>query len=222
MSKSLVWEKADPVSLEERPRAGESQATERPGAELSREAVRYAAALEERTERSEALCKAAEIIRRYISENNFSSDPAEGELADLDSLHRIRRTLAKAAAGQLRGGRGILKLSGKVYGTFQGASGEWHTQRQINDPQSEAENGVDFESETDDVDVDDFLKMIDSADPDNDDETSQHLHRVGLHLCKAKLAHLAGDHEQCTRSINAAMSSYGKVHQALKAATEGD
>jgi hypothetical protein len=125
MSKSLVWEKADPVSLEERPRAGESPVVERPGAELSREAARYAAALEERTERSEALCKAAEIIRRYIGANHFSTDPAEGELAELDSLRRIRRTLAKAAAGQLRGGRGLEKLSGKTYGNPIG--GNWHT-----------------------------------------------------------------------------------------------
>jgi hypothetical protein len=195
---------------------------EHPDRELSREAARYAAALEERTERSEALCKAAEIIGRYISANRFSTDPAEGELAELDSLRRIRRTLAKAAAGQLRGSRVIEKLSGKVYGTFHGASGEWHTQREIDDPQSEAESGVDFDSETDDVDVDDFLKMIGSADPENDDETSAHLHRCGLHLCKAKLAHLSGDHEQCTRSINAAMDSYGKFHRALKSQTEGD
>jgi hypothetical protein len=168
------------------------------------------------TERLETIAKANQIIDRYIQAQPFPDEPEEFQ--ELAGLRRVKQRLAKAS-GQIRGGRSFAKLSGKTYGQPQGAGAYWHTQREI-DPSDEAESGVDFDSDTGDVDVDDFLKMIDSADLENDDETAGHVHRCGLHLCKAKLAHLSGDHEQCTRSINAAMASYGKFHQALKSATE--
>lgn len=183
-----------------------SDVIERPYSEVSGEALQYADRLDRRNEKLETIAKANSILDRYIrSQLNVADEEDRAELAGLRS---VKRRLAKVA--------------GKTYGKPQGAGAYWHTQRDIDDPQSEAGSGVDFDSETDDVDVDDFLKMIDSADLENDDETAAHLHKCGLHLCKAKLAHLSGDHEQCTRSINAAMASYGKFHKAMRDALTED
>jgi hypothetical protein len=187
--------------------------SDRPYSEASEETLRYADCLDRRNEKIETIAKASSIIDRYArSQLDIRDDEDRAELAQVRS---VKARLAKAAG---QSSRSFAKLSGKTYGNPSG--GNWHSQREIDDPQSEAEAGIDFDSETDEVDVDDFLKMLDSADIENDDETSAHLHRCGLHLCKAKLAHLSGDHEQCTRSINAAMASYGKFHQALKTATD--
>jgi hypothetical protein len=136
---------------------------------------------------------------------------------ELAGLRSVKTRLAKALG---QSSRSFAKLSGETYGKPQAAGAYWNTQRDIDDPADEAESGIDFDSETGDVDVDDFLKMIDSADLENDDETAAHLHKCGLHLCKAKLALAQGDHEGCGRSINAAMASYGKFHQALKSQVE--
>jgi hypothetical protein len=190
---------------------------ERPYREVSEEAIEYADRLDRRNEKIESIAKASSIIDRYISSRLDIRDSEDRE--ELAGLRSVKTRLAKVAG---QSSRSFAKLSGRTYGKPEGTGGYWHSQRDVSDPAAEAEAGVDSESETGEVDVDDFLKMIDSADLENDDETAAHLHKCGLHLCKAKLAHLSGDHEQCTRSINAAMHSYGKFHQALKAATEGD
>jgi hypothetical protein len=98
--------------------------------------------------------------------------------------------------------------------------GEWHTQRQIADPQSEAESGVDSDPD-DDVGASDFLKLLED-DAQEVDETGGHLAKLGQHLLKAKLAHIADDGEGCYRSLNAAMDSYQKFHSALKSQMEED
>lgn len=120
--------------------------------------------------------------------------------------------------------------------TFQGNSinwalekAQWYKQRNVGDPADEAEEGVDFagdnsnpadSDEDDDQSVDEFLKVCIPPAAEEHDELSGHLHKCGLHLCKAKIAHMAGDHKQVGRSINSAMASYAKLHAGLKAATE--
>jgi hypothetical protein len=109
---------------------------------------------------------------------------------------------------------------------------EWHQQRIVGDPADEAETGSTLDNsssqeigeaypdENDDQSVDDFMKVCTPDEGEEHDDTSKHLYKCGLHLAKAKMAHMAGDHEQVGRSINSAMASYSKLHAGLKAATQ--
>jgi hypothetical protein len=169
---------------------------DRPYCEVSDEALSYADRLDRRNEKLETITKAHQIIGRYIEEAPAVKDLESHE--EIDQLRVVRQTLAKAA-GKFRGGEAIA----------------WNTQRNVTDPNSEAEEG------DDDVDDADILGKINQDTEDGCDARGKELNRIGIHLLKARLANRSGDHSQCYKSLNAALKSFDKFHQSLKDHLEG-
>jgi hypothetical protein len=109
----------------------------------------------------------------------------------------------------------------KVAGRFTGVGGiQWHTQRDVEDPGDEAEEGVDgvFDA-SEDISPDDFLKMLENP-VDDSTETGRHLTKCGIHMAEAKAHQTAGNDHECWHSLNKAMFHFSRAHLGLKAATE--
>jgi hypothetical protein len=102
------------------------------------------------------------------------------------------------------------------------AGAHWHTQRDVTDPNSEADEGIDSvgtngsPDDDDDVNESTILAKIDNDIYDGCDPNGAELNKIGLHLLKARLACQAGDGAEAYRSINRAIRSFDTFHSSLK------
>jgi hypothetical protein len=146
--------------------------------------------------------------------------------------------IAKASTTMMHA-RGTKRFR-KPAGNFTGVKGiTWQTQRDVDDPNSEAKAGDDdvqhYPGEEDDresdAEVTDFLKAhaanygevnpgswLEGFDGCDDDEVGMHLACCATHLAAAKEAHTCGDGESCHKSLNGAMHHLHHFHEALKEA----
>jgi hypothetical protein len=181
--------------------------SDRPYSEASEEALQYADRLDRRNEKIVAVAKASSIIDRYISSRlNIRDDEDREELAGLRS---VKRKLAGAGA---KSARSFAKLSGRTYGKPEDAGAHWDTQREIDDPNDEAGEGV--AGIADHYGVGNFYRML--ADDLEHDGPGLSLANCGKHLLAAKLAHVADDHDGCERHLGKAMTHFAAFHKALK------
>jgi hypothetical protein len=103
---------------------------------------------------------------------------------------------------------------------------EWHQQRDVSNPNSEAEAGINFAGgkdnldDDDDVGCEDFLKLCTTDPNEEHDEMSADLHKCGIHLAQAKMHQMCGNHEEAIKSLNKSMTHFARFHKALKGATE--
>ena len=131
----------------------------------------------------------------------------------------------------------------KPAGSFNGFSGvTWHTQRDVADPNSEAQTGDDdvqhYPGEEDDRESDlgyfmakhtqsyddispqAFLDGLDSGDDGECDEGGAHLACCAQHLANAKEAHTGGDAEGCHKALNGALYHFAAFHKVLRGAMD--
>jgi hypothetical protein len=109
----------------------------------------------------------------------------------------------------------LSKAAGSFRGGLEGGI-EWSTQRDIDNPNDEAGEGV--AGIADHYGVGNFYRML--ASDQEHDEAGLSLANCGKHLLAAKLAHVADDHDGAAGHVDKAMTHFAAFHQAMKAATE--
>jgi hypothetical protein len=129
----------------------------------------------------------------------------------------VDRSLMKSAEALWDGfsNRRLAKVGGTFRGGLEGGI-EWNAQRDIDDPNDEAGEGV--AGVADHFGVGNFYRML--ASDQEHDADGKNLHKVGTHLLAAKLSHVADDHDSCHYHLGKAMEHFAAFHKALKAATK--
>jgi hypothetical protein len=158
-------------------------------------------------------------------ENGYSSP------GSVEKIGKASTTMMHA-----RGSKKVRRMAGH----FTGGRVTWQTQRDVADPNSEAQTGDDdvqhYPGEEDDRETDlgyftakhmqsyddinpqTFLDGLDSGDDGECDEGGAHLACCAQHLANAKEAHTGGDVEGCHKALNGAMYHFSQFHKSLKEA----